>query len=83
MTSEISTPQGKLRIVEELVFRTYTARQMEVLLDKVPDLELVATYDFNYDLSSPVSIGPETEDVVFVLRRNLETRSGSLIRSGR
>jgi hypothetical protein len=70
MTSIISSPRGKRRIVEELVFRTYTARQLATLLVRVPELELVAAYDFNYDLSTPTSMTRETEDIVLVLRRS-------------
>lgn len=74
MTSIISSPRGKRRIVEELVFRTYTARQLATLLVRVPELELVAAYDFNYDLSTPASMTRETEDIVLVLRRSPKRR---------
>ena len=70
MMSIISSPRGKRRIVEELVFRTYTARQLAALLGRVPELELVAAYDFNYDLSTPTSMTRKTEDIVLVLRRS-------------
>ncbi len=69
MTSDICTPRRSLRIVEELVFRTYTARQMQFLLSKIPQFEMVATYDFGYSDPCPISIGPETEDVAYVLRK--------------
>jgi hypothetical protein len=35
----------------------------------VPEFEIAATYDFSYDMSEPIEIEPETEDVVFVLRK--------------
>ena len=69
MTSDICTPRRSLRIVEEIVFRTYTARQMRLLLSKIPQFELAATYDFGYSDPCPTPTGPETEDVTYVLRK--------------
>ena len=69
MASAIRTPQTRLRITEELRLRMYSASQIERLFSKVAVFEPVATYDFNYDLMNPVSVGPETQDVVYVLRR--------------
>jgi SAM-dependent methyltransferase len=69
MTFDVYTPTRHFRIYDETDYRTYTAPQMRQLLKKVPELELVETYDFSYDIDRPVAIGPETEDVVFVLRR--------------
>ena len=69
MQFDITTPSKRLRLAEDLVFRTYTWAQMRKLLDEVSELELCETYDFRYDLSQPVVIDPETEDVVFVLRK--------------
>ncbi len=65
----VTTPGKQRRLEEEIVFRTYTAAEMRTLLATVPQLELVETYDFAYDLSQPHPICPETEDVVLVLRR--------------
>ncbi len=69
MHFDVYTPTRQFRIQTQMVFRTYTARQMEELLKKVPELEVVATYDFSYEIDEPIVVGPETEDVVFVLRR--------------
>ncbi len=69
MAFDISTPRRQWRIEEELVFRTYTAMQMQRLLDKLPQLELAATYDFRLEASRPTAVVPESEDVVYVLRR--------------
>jgi len=69
MTFDVYTPTRHLRIVDEMDYRIYTAGQMEQLLSRVPELEIVETYDFAYEIDNPVSIGPQTEDVVFVLRR--------------
>lgn len=70
MRLDVRTPRGRSRLEEEWQFRTYTVRQFRALLGRVPELELVATYDFNYNLQQPIALGAETEDAVFVLRRH-------------
>ncbi len=69
MTFDIYTLTKHFRIEDEMVYRTYTARQMQALLKKVPELELVETYDFAYDINDPIPIQPDTEDVLFVLKK--------------
>jgi SAM-dependent methyltransferase len=69
MITEIQTPRTRSRIVEDCTFRMYSASQIQRLFDKVGLFELVAIYDYNYDLMNPISVGPETQDVVYVLRR--------------
>jgi len=69
MTYAIYTPTRIYRLVDEVVFRTYTARQFRALLQRVPEFELLATYDFAYDFRRPIRVTPETEDVVYVLRK--------------
>lgn len=69
MAYEVYTPTAHCRIVDEMYYRTYTARQFRRLLAAVPELEPAATYDFTYDIEQPVSVSPETEDTVFVLRK--------------
>ena len=69
MTFDVYTPTRHFRIADEMNYRTYTARQMHKLLAKVPQLEVVGTYDFVYEINHPIRIGPETEDVVYVLRK--------------
>jgi SAM-dependent methyltransferase len=69
MVSAIRTPRTRTRISEELRFRMYSASQIQRLFDKVAVFEPVATYDFRYDLMNPISVGPATQDVVYVLRR--------------
>jgi SAM-dependent methyltransferase len=66
---DLQTPGRRLRLDDELVFRTYTAGQFQSLLDRVPELERVADYDFGYRIDQPIRVGAETEDVVVVLRR--------------
>ncbi len=69
MTFDVYTPTRQFRIEDEMMYRTYTARQMRQLLENVSSLELVETYDFAYDINDPIRIQPETEDVIFVLRK--------------
>ncbi len=66
---DIYTPTRQLRLEDELLFRTYTAPQFRALLGRIPDLKVVATYDFAYRIDEPIEIGPTTEDAVFVLRK--------------
>ena len=69
ITFNVETPKRTRRIRSELVLRTYSARQMKSLLRKIRRLDVVATYDFGYEIDSPILITPETEDVMFVLRK--------------
>lgn len=69
MSFDVYTPTRTFRLVNCADFRIYTARHMADLLDRVPELRVVATYDFAYNIDGEIEIGPETEDVVFVLRK--------------
>jgi SAM-dependent methyltransferase len=69
MTYDVHTPKRTVRIEDELVFRTYTWRQMDALLGRVAGFRIAASCDFAYDIDRPVEVGPETEDVVYVLVR--------------
>lgn len=66
---DVYTPTRQLRLVDEVVFRTYTWPQFQQLLKKVPELEIAAIHDFTYDVAVPVEIDAASEDVVFVLRK--------------
>ncbi len=66
---DIYTLTGHQRIIEEMDYRTWTAPQMKRLLASVPELEVVATYDFRYDWKSPITVDEETEDVVYILKK--------------
>ena len=70
MRYDIYTPTRSRCISDTIVFRTYTVRQLKQLLKSVSDLELVATYDFAYDLAQPLELNSEAEDTVLVLRKN-------------
>ncbi len=50
-------------------FRTYNAGQFRKLLRKVPELELVATYDFAYDQKRSRPFNDDQLDNVLILRR--------------
>ena len=50
-------------------FRTYNAAQMRALLRKVPAFELLACYDFTYDIESPRELDDSYSDVVLVLKK--------------
>ena len=69
MTFDVYTPTEHRRIVDEMDYRTYTFAQMQRLLAKVPELTIVETYDFTYDVKNPICIDAVTEDVVFILRK--------------
>ena len=69
MSFDVQMPSKRLRLEDEFPFRTYSAAQFQGLLAVVEELELVATYDFNYRIDEPVRISRTTEDVIYVLRK--------------
>lgn len=69
MRFDVYTPSRSFRLQDTLTFRTYTAPQMVQLLSKIDTLQVVATYDFAYDIEQPVRVDRRTEDVVYVLRK--------------
>ncbi|QDT70444.1 dTDP-3-amino-3,4,6-trideoxy-alpha-D-glucopyranose [Planctomycetes bacterium MalM25] len=69
MSFDVYTPTKSFRLVDQTGFRTYTARQMADLIQRVGAYEVAAVYDFAYDLEEPIEIDGETEDVVYVLRK--------------
>ncbi len=69
MTFDVWTPSRQFRLVDETNYRTYTWPQFRKLLSRSPEWEIVATYDFSYEIDEPITIRGETEDVVFVLKR--------------
>jgi hypothetical protein len=70
MRLDVRTPKRTVRLEDELHFRTYTAIQMAKLLAKVPDWSLAATHNFRYRIDDPVTVGPRSQDVIYVLRRD-------------
>lgn len=69
MKIDVYTPTKHIEIEDEMIYRTYSARQIRNLLKKVPDFDFVAAYDFAYDFDMPIEIDSQTEDVVLVLRK--------------
>jgi len=69
LTFDVCTPTRQFRLEDEFIFRTYTAPQFRRLLVRTPELEVVETYDFGYEMDHPIRVTSETEDVVFVLRK--------------
>ena len=69
MTFDIYTPTRHRRIEGILKYRTYTWAQIRRLVSSVPSLEWIESFDFSYDISRPVVVDEETEDVVLVLRK--------------
>ena len=69
MSFDVYTPTRAFRLADEIVFRSYTAKQMQALVDRVDGLEIAATYDFAYDVRAPIKVDTWTEDVVYVLKR--------------
>ncbi|MFG0261852.1 MAG: class I SAM-dependent methyltransferase [Novipirellula sp. JB048] len=65
------TRSGKVqRIRSEFPLRLYTIAQAKTLFRKVADeLELVAAYDFDYDIDAPRVMDDDLIDAVFILRR--------------
>lgn len=69
LTVDVHTPRRQFRLAGELLLRTYTAAQFQRLLARVGRFDVAQTYDFGYDVSRPIRVDEETEDVIFVLRR--------------
>lgn len=61
--------ERELRSETSWEFRTYDAAQVRRLLRRVPELEHVATRDFNYRIDEELDLDGEHLDVVLVLRR--------------
>lgn len=69
MSFDVYTPTKSFRLVDQTGFRTYTAAQMAELIDRVPEFQVIAMYDFAYDLSETISIDSKTEDIIYILRK--------------
>ena len=65
---EAETPKKRYNIVDRFPFRMYTAKQFNDLLASVDRFDILETYSFDYDISYPIKIEADTEDVVYVLR---------------
>jgi len=63
------TPKKRYNIVDRFPFRIYSAQQFHNLLAAVNRFNILETYSFDYDISQPMAVTGDTEDVVFVLER--------------
>jgi hypothetical protein len=70
MRFDVYSPTSQFRINDELVLRSYTAKQFDQLLAKVPQWSIEAVYDFRYRIDAPIEIDPTVEDVVYILKRS-------------
>ncbi len=67
---EIRRSNGASQRLETLwKCRTYDAAELKKLFRKIPDLDRIAQYSFNYDLDDPLPLDGSREDVVVVLRK--------------
>ena len=64
---DVYTPRCQFRLVDQWIFRTYTAVQFRRLLADVPELEVLDTFDFAYEIDHPLPVTGKSEDVVWVL----------------
>ncbi len=69
MRYDVYSPTSQVRIEGELVLRSYTAKQFDQLLKKVPQWSVDGIYDFRYDIQEPIEIDATVEDVVYILKR--------------
>jgi hypothetical protein len=69
MSFDVYTPTRQFRIVDEIVFRTYTAAQIQALLAEIEDFEVTSVHDFGYDIDRETRITSSTEDALFVLSK--------------
>lgn len=69
MSFDVYTPTRSFRLVDQTLFRTYTAAQMAELIDRAGVWEIASVYDFAYDFDDPIEINGTTEDVVYILRK--------------
>jgi len=61
--------QEPTRVQSEIQLRTYRLAQLQSLLAKVPELELVETYDFWYEIDEPVKLTRDSSDSLLVFRK--------------
>ncbi len=66
---DVHSPSRSFRIMDELVLRSYTPKQMDRLIHSSECWEVIETYDFCYRLGEPIEVDATTEDVVYVMRR--------------
>jgi SAM-dependent methyltransferase len=63
------SPGKTIRCRTDFPLRLYTVKQFLQTLAAVPELKIVGTYDFNYDLETPREIDDDLVDSLFVLSK--------------
>ncbi len=66
---EVREGKTRRRTETHWKFRTYDAAQFRKLLAKVPELELVATHDFLYEIDEVLPFDDELFDALLILRK--------------
>lgn len=66
---KVETPKRRREYETTWMFRTYGPRQISSLFKTIESFDHIDTYNFDYDLSSPVRLGDGRLDSVFILRR--------------
>jgi cyclopropane fatty-acyl-phospholipid synthase-like methyltransferase len=61
--------QEPTRVRSEIYLRTYRLKQLQSLLAKIPELELVETYDFWYEIDEPIELTRDSSDSLLVFRK--------------
>ncbi|HPF14560.1 MAG: class I SAM-dependent methyltransferase [Planctomycetes bacterium] len=71
VTCRLRVREGRRRLetVTHWKFRTYNAAQFRSLLAKVPELELVATHDFLYEIEECMPFDDALFDALLILRK--------------
>ncbi len=66
---DVYTPTDQKTVKDLINFQMYTKQDFEKLLERVPEFDILATFDFHFDLEQPVPFDEEAEDLVFVLQK--------------
>ncbi len=70
VTLRYAGPKPKKIMSSCVQLRTYTLRQLQNLLSKIPNFSILETYDFSYDINQPVLLSESSEDIILVLQNN-------------
>lgn len=66
---DVQSPKHHINTRSEFPMRIYRAAQFESLLRKVPDFDLLETFDFDFDIEFPRDLDDDLADAVFILRK--------------
>ncbi len=61
--------QPPTRVQSEIHLRTYRLKQLQSLIAKIPELELMETYDFWYEIDEPIKLNRDSSDSLLVFRK--------------